>query len=235
MKKTESFGHSCIRLGVAFYCPECQGSNIIKSGLNPKGKQRYICKECKRRFIKDYIYNAYNPLLNKKIIHLTKEGLGIRSTARVLKISTTTLIKRIVQISNSIKQPPIPIGKRYEVDEMRIFIGNKSCLRWIVYALERESKTLVSFNIGRRTNETLRLVTESLEYSRAKKIFTDKLKNYKYIIESKLHSTKYRSTNHIERHNLTLRTHLKRLSRRTLCFSRSILLLFSVMRIYFWG
>ncbi|PWJ89271.1 hypothetical protein BC749_12418 [Flavobacterium araucananum] len=29
-------------------------------------------------------------------MQLTKEGLGIRSTARILKISTTTLLKRIV-------------------------------------------------------------------------------------------------------------------------------------------
>ncbi|XAV88462.1 MAG: IS1 family transposase [Candidatus Symbiodolus clandestinus] len=29
-------------------------------------------------------------------------------------------------------------------------------------------------------------------------------------------------TQRIERHNLTLRTHIKRLSRRTICFSKSI-------------
>lgn len=116
MNKTENFGQFCIRLGLGFYFPNCQGSNIIKSGLNSKGKQRYLCKECDRRFIKEYIYKAYNPVLNKKIINLTKEGLGIRSTARVLKISTTTLIKRIILISKSIKQPAISIGKSYEVD-----------------------------------------------------------------------------------------------------------------------
>lgn len=108
-------------------------------------------------------------------------------------------------------------------------------MRWIVYALDMENKAVVSFNIGRRNNITLRLVIQTLEQSRAKKIFTDKLKNYRYIIDEKIHCTKPRCTNHIERHNLTLRTHLKRLNRKTICFSRSMLVLFSILRIYFWG
>ena len=37
----------------------------------------------------------------------------------------TTLLKRILQIASNIKQPPISVGKTYEVDEMRIFIGKK--------------------------------------------------------------------------------------------------------------
>lgn len=235
MNKRKIFGHLCIRLGIDFYCPKCQGSNIIKSGLTIKKKQRYFCKECKKRFVKEYVYKAYNPSLNKKIITLTKEGLGIRSTARILKISTTTLMKRIIMISKSIKQTAISTGKSYEVDEMRIFIGSKKRMRWIVYALDRENKSVVSFNIGRRTNSTLKKVIQTLEQSRAKKIYTDKLKNYLYIIDKKLHCSKQRSTNHIERHNLTLRTHLKRLNRKTICFSRSTLMLFSIMKIYFWA
>ncbi|ELY2018339.1 hypothetical protein SL053_002260 [Flavobacterium psychrophilum] len=43
-----------------------------------------------------YSYNAYNPELNKNIISLTKEGLGIRSTSRILRIATSTVLKRMV-------------------------------------------------------------------------------------------------------------------------------------------
>ncbi|HEX2845848.1 MAG TPA: IS1 family transposase [Chitinophagaceae bacterium] len=41
--------------------------------------------------------------------------------------------------------------------------------------------------------------------------------------------------NHIERNNLNLRTHLKRLSRRTICFSKSITMLEACLKIYFWN
>jgi len=58
-------------------------------------------------------------------VQLTKEGLGIRSTARVLQISITTLLKRIISIAKSIPNKPIYKGKIYEVDEMRTFIKKK--------------------------------------------------------------------------------------------------------------
>jgi len=104
-----------------------------------------------------------------------------------------------------------------------------------VYALDRESKEVVSFNVGRRTNKTLKRVIKSLELANAHKIYTDKLKNYGYLITKKLHNTRVHSTNHIERHNLSIRTHLKRLNRKTICFSRSLVVLMAVLKIYFWG
>jgi IS1 family transposase/transposase-like protein len=226
---------SCVKFGVSHACPICKSNKLIKSGKTTNGKQRYCCKECSKRFITDYTYNAYRSNTNQQIILFTKEGLGIRSTARVLCISVTTLLKRIVGIAASIPQPPIDMGKTYEVDEMRTFIGKKSKLRWIVYALERETHRVVSFNVGMRTNKTLKRVIRSLELSNAKKIYTDKLKNYRYLIAKKLHNTVVHCTNHIERHNLSVRIHLKRLNRKTICFSRSLVVLMAVLKIYFWG
>ncbi|HLU51175.1 MAG TPA: IS1 family transposase, partial [Flavobacteriaceae bacterium] len=173
--------------------------------------------------------------INQQIITLTKEGLGIRSTARVLNISTTTLLKRIVSIAQNIPQPVISKDKIYEVDEICTFLKSKSRKIWIVYALERVTKSVVSFYVGRRTNKTLNAVLKTLHFAEAKNIFTDGLKNYKYLVIEAVHKMKRFGTNHIERNNLTLRTHLKRLNRRTICFSRSILILVSVLKIYFWG
>ena len=136
-----------------------------------------------------------------KIITFIKEGLGIRSTARILKISTSTLLSRIISIAKSIPQPAVPKGKIFQVDEMRTYIRVKSKLTWIVYALEQETKSVVSFNVGRRTNKTLKKVITSLELSDAKRIVTDKLKHYRYLISKEIHSTKYRGINHIERKN----------------------------------
>ena len=225
---------SCSKLSVSHTCPICKSDKLIKSGRTGAGKQRY-CKECGKRFITDYSYNAYQPNTTQQIILFTKEGLGIRSTVRVLRMSVTTLLKLIISISASIRQPPIANGKSYEVDEMRTYVGKKSQLRWIVYALDRENKTVVSFNVGRSTNKTLKHVIKSLELSKARRIYTDKLKNYRYLIAKKLHNTHVHSTNHIERKNLSIRTHLKRLNRKTICFSRSLVVLVAVLRIYFWS
>lgn len=226
---------SCIKLSDNKICPNCSSNNIIKNGFTANKKQQYICKSCKNRFINYYTYKAYNHWVNKRIIQFTKEGLGIRSTARILKISTTTLLKRIISIAKKIPNQPIFKNKTYEVDEIRTFIRNKEKPVWIVYALERKTKQVVNFNIGRRTKRTLQYVTNTLLLSNPKTIYTDKLVHYKSIINNAVHNTKPFGTNHIERKNLSLRTHLKRLNRRTICFSRSFIILQCVLRIYFWS
>ena len=214
-------------------CNFCDGK-CIKNGFQINGNQRYKCTICRKGQQNKYKYNACKTSTNKDIIIFTKEGLGIRSTARILKISATTLLKRIITIARNIPQTYISKGKTYEVDEMCTYISNKRNFIWLVYALEKSSKNVVSFNIGKRTNKTLSRVIETLQLSEAKKIFTDRLKNYRYLIEEKIHSVKRFGTNHIERKNLTLRTHLKRLNRRTICFSKSLLILVSILKIYFW-
>jgi insertion element IS1 protein InsB len=215
-------------------CNVC-GGKMIKYGRTKSGNQRFMCTLCHKSKVRTYIYKAYEPSTNKNIVLLTKEGLGIRSTARILKISATTLLHRIITIAQNVKQPTISKGKTFEVDEMRSYVKRKDKLIWIVYALERESKKVVSLNVGRRTNATLNVVLTTLKMSNPLTIYTDKLKHYQYLIEKSIHTTKRFGTNHIERKNLSLRTHLKRLNRRTICFSKSKLVLCAVLKIYFWG
>jgi IS1 family transposase len=68
-----------------------------------------------------------------------------------------------------------------------------------------------------------------------KRIYTDKLNIYPGLISKSIHSSIQYKTNHIERFNLTLRTHLKRLSRRTICFSKNSKMLENCLRLYFFG
>jgi insertion element IS1 protein InsB len=213
----------------------CCSENIIKNGTTKTKKQQYLCKNCNNRFIEFYSYNAYRKNINSSIILLTKEGLGIRSISRVLKISTTTLLKRIVNIAKAIVQPTIIFHQSYEVDEMRFFMGNKSKLKWLVYAVNKTTKEISGFHIGKRTNKTLSQIIKTLINSKADKIFTDKLRNYQYLIPKEIHSTKRFGTNTIERINLNIRTHLKRFNRRTICFTKSKIILNAILKIYFWG
>lgn len=217
-------------------CYRCVGDiqKMIKYGKTKSGSQRYICRACGKTRVENYGYRAYRTDTNQKIIQLTKEGLGIRSTARILKISATTLLKRIISIARNIVKPIISRGKTYEVDELCTYIRHKKNYIWLVYELEKNSKNVVSFNVGKRTNKTLNRVLETLKLSEAKKIFTDRLKNYRYMLDEEMHSVKCFGTYHIERKNLTPRTHLKRLNRRTICFSRSLAVFNAILKIYFW-
>ncbi|WP_255539566.1 IS1 family transposase [Flavobacterium sp. CLA17] len=154
---------SCSRVSDDIFCLRCKEKNIVKNGRTKNYKQQYYCKICYYRFIENYTYRAYKADINQNIIQLTKEGLGIRSTARILKISTTTLLKRIVFISRNITKPIISKGKTYEVDKLFTYIRHKKNYIWLVYALEKNSKNVVSFNVGKRTNKTLSHVLEILK------------------------------------------------------------------------
>lgn len=215
-------------------CKYC-GAECAKDGDQANGVQRYECKHCHKKQQEQYRYNAYTPDLNSRITTYTKEGVGIRGISRILKISATTLLKRILHIAKSIIHPAIAKGRIYEVDEIKSFVRCKTNYVWIAYALDRKSKEVVSYNVGSRTNATLSVVTDTLHIAEAKCVYTDRLRNYRSLIDRKIHRTSWRGTNHIERHNLTLRTHLKRLSRKTICFSRSVVILSAILKIYFWG
>lgn len=169
------------------------------------------------------------------IKNLVKEGCGIRSIARLLKISVTTVLKRILSIAKIIRKPILSYNKLYEVDELRTFYKSKTRLLWIVYALRRDTKEIADFAVGTRTVKTLKRVIDTLLLSGAEKVHTDKLHLYNYIIPENIHQSKIYCTNHIERKNLSLRIHLKRLNRRTICFTKSIPILVACLKIYFWS
>jgi insertion element IS1 protein InsB len=215
-------------------CKYCNGS-CIKDGFQKNGQQRYKCKLCKKRQQLTYRNQACNVGVNNWIIGLVKESCGIRSIARLLKLAINTIIKRIKQLAAKVKKPPIALKQAsVEVDEIRTFVGTKRNTYWVAYALSRQTGTVIDYIVGKRTKRTLGILTKTLLLSQVKKIYTDRLTTYQKLIPKSIHFRGSKGINHIERYNLNLRTHLKRLSRRTICFSRSAVMLNACLRIYFW-
>ena len=83
---------------ITVHCPECGSDQIVKYEETSDGKQRYRCEKesCLRNtFILHYQQKARAAGVKEMIIDMTLNGSGIRDIARVLKISTTTVIKEI--------------------------------------------------------------------------------------------------------------------------------------------
>ena len=216
-------------------CKKCK-SLAVKNGKQSNGRQRYYCKGCKRSFQRSYRYKAYKRGTNRSIYNLLKESVGITATSRLLLISKTTVIKRIKYMGSLIVKP-ITNEKHqyYELDEMRTVVGHKLNEAWITYAINRHTKRVIDFIVGRRTKHNISVITKSILQLQPKKLFTDQLLTYKSLIPKKQHDTRKKNTTIIERHNLTLRTHLKRLSRKTICFSKTFEMLEAVLKLYLWG
>ena len=215
-------------------CNYCQ-KNCIKKGKQKNGTQKFFCCSCKKYQQMNYQRQAFRPDIDKQIITLVKESCGTRSISRILTIAPNTVTSRIKQIASRIQFPCLIKGRSYEVDELITYIGKKESRYCLTYAIDRTTKDVVSFSVGRRTKKTLGMVVNTLLLSEAKEIRTDRLSLYLGLIPKEIHHVKQRGINSIERKNLTLRTHVKRLNRRTICYSKSLLTLSAIMRIYFWG
>ncbi|MCA4777288.1 transposase-like zinc-binding domain-containing protein [Empedobacter stercoris] len=126
-------------------CSNCS-DKLIKYGKTKNGKQRYKCKFCHHTKVEFYSYKAYLSTINFNIIQLTKEGLGIRSTARYLQISPTTLLKRLLEIASKIIPPKLTIEDReFQVDELRTFHKKRLKPIWITYTFSLQTRKSMLF------------------------------------------------------------------------------------------
>lgn len=95
-------------------CRHCDASCIRKGKQNDI--QIYQCKACLKYQRISYKYQS-KYIEDSKISQLIKEGVGIRSIARILAISPSTGIPRILKIAKSAKRPhPIPFDQTYQVN-----------------------------------------------------------------------------------------------------------------------
>ena len=76
-------------------CPHCHSTEVIKAGKQATGAQRYQCqnRQCARRiFLLQYQDRGRVPEVRRQVVDMALNGSGVRDTARVLRISPTTVI-----------------------------------------------------------------------------------------------------------------------------------------------
>jgi len=80
------------------HCPYCQGTDIVQHGTTRQGKQRYRCHQCPgggRTFLRAYAYAGQSSDVKRQIVDMALNASGIRDTARVLRVSPTTVLKEL--------------------------------------------------------------------------------------------------------------------------------------------
>ena len=108
-----------------------------------------------------------------------------------------------------------------QMDEQWSYVGNKKNQRWLFYAWEPRYQKVIAHVFGPRTKTTLKKLIKLIKPYKFKFYCTDDWKPYPSELPEDIHVVTKKLTQSIERTNLTLRTRLKRLTRRTICFSRS--------------
>ena len=85
-------------VSVPVQCPYCHSTAVIKAGKQANGTQCYQCHNgrCARRiFLLQYQDRGRIPEIRRQVVDLAINGSGVRDTARVLQISTATVIQEL--------------------------------------------------------------------------------------------------------------------------------------------
>lgn len=201
-------------------CRYCHSVCIKKGKQN--GQQKLFCKKCNKYQQSNYVRRVLNSVRQLALEFLHGEGCSVSTIGRALKFSKTTICRWIARTEEIFRyEVEMKPNREYQADELRTFVGNKENECWIMYSINKSTSDIVSWCVGRRTKENLEKVTSELVRHHPKSICTDGLPMYGTLIPEEIHEVRKTKTNKIERRNSQLRLQLKRLNRKTICFSRS--------------
>jgi insertion element IS1 protein InsB len=108
-----------------------------------------------------------------------------------------------------------------ELDEMWSFVFSKMNQRWLWLAIDHSNGQILAYTFGRRKDEVFRSFKELLAPFCISIYYTDDWGSYQRNLPAPSHVIGKKNTQTIERKNLTLRTRIKRLCRKTICYSKS--------------
>jgi transposase-like protein/IS1 family transposase len=278
-------------------CHLCQAAGAKKHGKDRYGNQRFRCLTCR----KTYSERPARPLgamtvpVEKAllILQLLCEGSGIRAIQRITGCHQETILKLLVTVGAGCEEL---LGERVksvavedvQADEIWGYVAMKEGKKarkgvqdpefgdaYCFTALERRSKLLLAWHLGRRTGQDADLFMEKLSTATAGRfqLTTDGFNGYPGAVEFNFGSRvdyaqlvkefgqeggeearRYAPprligaekievsghpeedricTSHVERHNWTLRGHLRRMTRLSNGFSRKRANLRAALALFF--
>jgi insertion element IS1 protein InsB len=111
-----------------------------------------------------------------------------------------------------------------EADEMWSYVQRKSQQRWLWHAIDHQTGEILAYVLSDHKDQAFLELKALLEPFGISQYYTDDWGAYDRHLAPALHTVGKRNTQKIERKHLTLRTRIKRLARKTICFSKTILM-----------
>ena len=112
-------------------------------------------------------------------------------------------------------------GLSSELDEMWSFVQVKAHPRWLWHAIDHHTGRVLAYVFGRRKDDVFLKLQKLLEPFGITRFYTDGWGAYERHIETEKHQVGKEHTQKIESKHINLRTRIKRLMRRTICFSKT--------------
>ncbi|BAU13803.1 IS1 transposase [Leptolyngbya sp. NIES-3755] len=109
-----------------------------------------------------------------------------------------------------------------EMDEMWSFVQSKKQQRWLWHTIDHRTGAVLAYVLAPHEDAALKQLQQLLAPFAIERFYTDSWGAYLRLLEAQKHTVGKANTQRIERKHLTLRTRIKRLARKTICFSKSI-------------
>ena len=126
-----------------------------------------------------------------------------------------------------------------EMDEMWSYYHDKSHQVWLWWAVDHETNVPLAYTFGTREHKYLDELLGLLEPFSIGTVYADNHYAYQEKLSPDMLVSGKKNTQRIERDHLTLRTRIKRLCRKTICFSKSkeihIAVIGTFINIFFFG
>src|SRR4029079_12201152 len=144
-------------------CERCGAEEHVKNGFM-KGLQRYRCKACGLNFT-DTPPRGMPLRVKVTTVLLYLSGLSMNRTAKLLGVSTPSVMTWIEQFAKAYAQKPEPEGRAVvvELDEMWRFLKKKANKLWVWKARDRATGRVVDWECGRRDAATLERLLDRVE------------------------------------------------------------------------
>ena len=112
-------------------------------------------------------------------------------------------------------------GLSSELDEMWSYVARKSNPRWLWHAIDHRTGRVLAYVFGRRQDDVFLKLKALLEPFGITTFYTDGWGAYERHLDAEKHQVGKENTQKIESKHTNLRTRIKRLIRRSICFSKT--------------
>ena len=186
-------------------CSTCT-SATKKHGKDRNGNQRFRCLACKKTFIEEREKPLGEMILAEEkalaVLHHLVEGCSIRSTERLTGVHRDTILKLLVFVGGKCERlmderiQGLHVSE-VQCDEQWQYIGMKQKTKnkkgiddntvgdsWVFTAIERNTKLILCWHLGKRTEADTIAFTEKLAHATAGnfQVTTDGFKPYQHAI-----------------------------------------------------
>jgi insertion element IS1 protein InsB len=128
-------------------------------------------------------------------------------------------LERVEVVLEQVEVDEETVIEESELDEMWSYVGKKTNPRWLWHAIDRKTGRVLAYVFGRRKDEVFLKLKKLLKPFGIRKYCPDGWGAYERHLPVENHEIGKRKTQKIERKHLGLRTRIKRLARKTICFS----------------